>query len=531
MTRTLSLVVLLFLSSALFAQSDAISFTLGPIERIGTSDIANSFGTLHNQGAVNIPNVTIQVNLMNAPLTTFIGAESDASLTCRNDETPYRLICVAPLIRSGETLRLQVYVGPVRESRVLLSGQATWNSFEATWHTPNSLQTKSFGREVVVTSTGDRGAGSLRAAIEYANDTCARDAVPCRIVFHIAAPVPQSGWFTIYPNTPLPALTGADIEIDGTTQSQFSGDTNTRGPEIALNGGATGIGHGLELAGEGIAVVKGLAIGGFPWDGIAVTRRSFARSFISGNYIGTDPTGTHAVPNGSRGITFDPPAAEFDVTQNIISGNGRSGVFLAGASSITLEANTIGAGVGGVPIPNGAAGVVIGPPAAFTVLRRNTIVHNTQFGIAIAPEVNRYELIDNSISRNGLIGIDRGLDGFSGYDSNEQDVYAAKIPPPRLVSASYEPRNNETTIVGTYGNDFDAWGTWAITLFRSSVNDGQGEVVVGHTVARNGTFRFFVPGDLTGQFITATGHRRVFLGLSGDWYWTSEFSESVVVSR
>src|SRR5690349_1332286 len=253
-TRSLALVVLLFLSTALFAQSDALSFTLGPIERIGTSDIANSFGTLHN-GGLDITNVTVLVELKNAPPTTFLGGQSDASFNCFNEDTPYRLICIAPLIRAGETLRLQIYVGPLSESRVLLSGQASWQSFEATWHTPNSLSSKSFGREVVVTNTGDRGAGSLRAAIEYANDTCAREQVPCIIAFHIPPPVPQNGWFTIYPNTPLPALTAPDIEIDGTTQTQFSGDTNTRGPEIALDGAATGIGHGLELAGEGIAVV------------------------------------------------------------------------------------------------------------------------------------------------------------------------------------------------------------------------------------------------------------------------------------
>jgi hypothetical protein len=38
-----------------------------------------------------------------------------------------------------------------------------------------------------------------------------------------------------------------------------------------------------------------------------------------------------------------------------------------------------------------------------------------------------------------------------------------------------------------------------------------------------------VPGNLTGQFITATGQRYLQLGLSGEWFWTSEFSDSVEV--
>src|SRR5687767_7597552 len=149
MTRTLSLVVLLFLSTTASAQLDALTFTLGPIQRIGSSDIANSFGTLHNRSGFDVQNVTVQVNLT-GPLTTYIGGQNDERWNCRNDQTPFRLICIAPLIRAGESLRLQVYVGPVREARVHLSGQASWQWFEATAYTESSLQSRSFGREVEI---------------------------------------------------------------------------------------------------------------------------------------------------------------------------------------------------------------------------------------------------------------------------------------------------------------------------------------------------------------------------------------------
>jgi Right handed beta helix region len=528
MTRTLSLAVLLLLSTTASAQFGALTFTLGPIERIGSSDIANSFGTLHNSSGLDVQNVTVQVNLT-GPLTTYISGENDDRWICRNDQTPFKLICIAPLIRAGESIRLQVYVGPVRETRVLLSGQASWQWFEATLYTESSRQSRSFGREVVVRNSGDAGEGSLRAAIEYANDVCVRDAVPCNIVFRIDAPVPERGWFTILPNTPLPAITAPEIEIDGASQTKFSGDTNPRGPEIALDGSGLAIGHGLQIAGSGVAVVSNLAVGGFPWDGIAVTRHSFSRSIIRDNYIGTDAIGTHALPNGSRGITFDLPASEFDVTNNIISGNGRSGVFIESGYSVTLEENRIGVGTDGQPLPNGAAGVLIGPQAADVLLRRNTIAYNTKFGVAVAPEVARFALVDNSITRNGFIGIDRGLDGFSGYESDDFDVANAKIPPPRILAATFNPIANTTTVIGTYNEANDHWGTWEITLFRSTVNDGQGEVVLGHTAAIDGTFRLTTEGNWTGQFITATGRRDLYLGFSGYWFWTSEFSEAVEV--
>jgi Right handed beta helix region len=533
MTRALTLVLSLCLSTAAFAQFDALTMSFGPIERIGDSDIANSFVTVHNSSYLDVPNVFVRVNLTNSyvPETTYIGGQNDELWTCQNDQTPFRLVCSAPLIPAGQSVRLQLYVGPIKpESRVTLSGNAIWQWYEAQPFSETVTQTRSFGREVVVTSSGDSGPGSLRAAIEYANDACTRDAVPCRIVFRIDAPVPERGWFTILPNTPLPAITASpDLEIDGSSQTLFSGDTNPLGPEIALDGSALGHGHGLQIGGIGIAVVRNLAIGGFPWNGIAVTRDSFSRSIISESYIGTDATGTQALPNGDRGITFDLPASEFDVTDNIISGNGRSGVFVAGGYSVTLDGNKIGTDVTGQPLPNGAAGVLIGPEASSVLLRRNTIAHNTKFGVAIAPETKRFELVDNSITRNGFIGIDRGLDGFSGYDSDESDVDRAKIPPPHVESATFNPAANWTTIVGTYNNSYDDYGTWNITLYRNTVNDGQGEAVLGHIAAFNGRFTLTVPGDLRGQFITATGQRRMFLGLSGDWYWTSEFSEAIEV--
>lgn len=527
MIRSLTLAVLLSLSLSAAAQSDALTFTLGRLERIDDTDIARSFSVLHNRGA-DIRDVTVNVDLT-GPRTTYIGGESNADWNCKNGQTPYVLYCTTPLIRTGESKTLQVYVGPVHETRVHLAAQASWQSFEAVFYSPVSTQLGSFGREFIVSNTGDAGEGSLRSAIESSNEDCANGQVPCSIVFRIEAPVPERGWYTIIPNTPLPAITAPDIEIDGSTQTRFSGDTNPLGPEIELDGSGLGIGHGLRIAGTGLAFVSNLAVGGFPWHGIAVTRDSFVRSRIENNYIGTDATGTRANPNRSRGIAFDAPARDFEVTRNIISGNGRSGVFIAGGYNITLTENRIGTGTGGVAIPNGASGVFLGDEASDILLRRNTIAHNTWFGIALSQRVARFTLLENSITRNGFIGIDRGLDGFSGYELDDQDVRNATIPPPRLLSAIYDPAANLTRITGTYRPERDHEGVWEFSLFASTVNDGQGETYLGTTSTNIGTFTFNVPGDLSGQFITATGRRYMRLGLSGDWFWTSEFSEAVEV--
>ncbi len=525
MPRSLVLAVLLSLAVSAAAQTE-LTFTIGPVERIGDTDIVRSFGVLHNDG-LDIRNVTVQVHLTGPP-TMYIGGESNAQWSCRNLSTPYALYCTTPLIRAGESLPLQIYVGPGRETRFHLAGQASWENLGETIYSPVSNRMGWFAREFIVSNTGDTGPGSLRSAIESSNESCAGDQVPCSIVFHIDGP-PEHGWYTIIPNTPLPAITAPFIEIDGATQTRFGGDTNPLGPEIVLDGSALPIGHGLHLDGGGYAFVSNLAIGGFPWNGIAVSRESSPSSKIEGNYIGTDPTGAFARPNRSRGITFDLPASNFEVTRNVISGNGRSGVFIAGGRSITLSENKIGIGSSGAILPNGASGVFIGDETSEISLRSNTIAHNSWFGVAISRRATRFELLENSITRNGFIGIDRGLDGFSGYDRDQSDLFNVQVPPPRLLSALYDPAANRTTITGTYFPAFENYGSWEVALYASTVNDGQGEIYLGTTTATNGTFTFHAPGNLSGQFITTLGQHSVHYDFASRYFWTSEFSEAIQV--
>ncbi|HYC60031.1 MAG TPA: hypothetical protein VEK79_10760 [Thermoanaerobaculia bacterium] len=165
-------------------------------------------------------------------------------------------------------------------------------------------------------------------------------------------------------------------------------------------------------------------------------------------------------------------------------------------------------------------------------LERNTIAHNAWFGLAIDRRQHRYTLVDNSITRNGFIGIDRGLDGFDGYAFNvdHTNVTSAQVPPPRVLSAIYDPSTNLTTITGTYFRERENFRSAEITLYANSLNDGQGETVLGTTSTPSGMFAFNIPGDLTGKFITATGRYTLDLELGGVHFWNTEFSESIAVS-
>jgi hypothetical protein len=88
---------------------------------------------------------------------------------------------------------------------------------------------------------------------------------------------------------------------------------------------------------------------------------------VQGNYIGTDPTGTHAVPNANGvvdsgthttiGIVVSPDG--LSGAGNVISGNLRAGVDLSGAVGEAIDGNLIGANAPGTAaLTNGGFGVL-----------------------------------------------------------------------------------------------------------------------------------------------------------------------------
>lgn len=340
--------------------------------------------------------------------------------------------------------------------------------------------------DVHVTHDGDAGEGSLRRAITLANEDCEGLRVPCRIVFDEA--------MTVRPLTPLPDIWSYDVAIDGAGR-------------VVLDGSLVGGGSGLEFTGSGaLTQIRGLTIRRFPWDGIHIDRHNLDPIVIEDCTI---------EENGSRGVTTESSSA-MTVRRSVLRANGRSGVFALGPYAL-IEDNTI--------TDNGASGVFV--TGVGSRVARNRIGGNAHFGIAVTRSLAKFELTENAISGNGISAIDRGLDGPDGDRYDDYDTFAAYIPPPRVTSAFYDEATATTTIRGTYFDERDHWGTWSIELFATA--DRQADTFLGRTTASDGVFTLVVPRDLRGQFITATGARRLFLGLSGDYWWTSEVGEPVAV--
>lgn len=239
-----------------------------------------------------------------------------------------------------------------------------------------------------VTTTADDGDGSLRHAIESVNVAgCAS------IIFNIPTTDPgyASGVFTIRPTSALPDIATSGVYMDGATQATFTGDTNTAGPEIVLDGSLAGSGVTGLVIRSGSFTLRNLVVNNWSGHGVTITGVGTSNNVISGCYIGTNASGTAVAANGGSGVVISAGAktntigAFLSGTANVISGNGQAGVDIAdaGTTGNTVLGNYIGTNVTGTaPIPNGWDGVLIANGASgnrvggWTTSARNVISGN-----------------------------------------------------------------------------------------------------------------------------------------------------------
>jgi hypothetical protein len=196
-----------------------------------------------------------------------------------------------------------------------------------------------------VRNTNNSGADSLRQAILDSNATPG----PNTIAFQIGG----GGGQTIRPTSALPRITQPVI-LDGTTEPGLAGS-----PLVVLNGGLAGVfANGLTL-GAPNCTVRGLVIDGFAVAGIDVQSDG---NLIAGNFLGTDVTGALAAGNAvgvrvlsAKNNTIGGTTA---ADRNLISGNTSAGVFVLGAPlnapGNVVQGNYIGTDVTGTAaLPNG----------------------------------------------------------------------------------------------------------------------------------------------------------------------------------
>ena len=305
------------------------------------------------------------------------------------------------------------------------------------------LQDGNTGDGVCDTGVGGIRSGSctLRAALEETQSTSRHPGN--RIHFNI----PGGGVPKIRPRGDLfgPLGTFCGVTIDGTTQP------GTHLVELdGLNAGVPLGGlplSGLELSGsptgQGITV-RGLVINNFDRHGILIQESGGPcnagqgdPNLIESNFIGTDPTGLIARPNGMDGVHITKMGNNLigNATggDNLISGNRGNGVVIEGKESVDnyVRSNFIGTNLNNNDaLPNEQSGVVIRDQAKGTFIGGssippmrapgNTIGGNREHGVYLVGQ----GVADNFIQGNHIgvlrpngghgVFIDRGNNNVVG---------------------------------------------------------------------------------------------------------------------
>jgi parallel beta-helix repeat protein len=263
-----------------------------------------------------------------------------------------------------------------------------------------------------VTSAADSGNNTLRWAITQANATPAADT----ITFNIGG----GGARNIALTSALPAIT-APISIDGGTQPGYANV-----PLIQIDGRGAGSGvNGLVLS-SGANVLRALSIIGFNASGVLIDGAAGGNT-VTLCHIGLTGGGA-AVGNGHSGVYIRSSPNNQIGPGNVISANAVDGVRvdLAAATGNAVFGDRIGTDpTGSAALPNGFNGVVITAAnnnriGGSTPAELNIISGNSKNGVGIAAGAS-----GNLIARN-YIGL--AADGASALGNTEDGVLIADAP-------------------------------------------------------------------------------------------------------
>ena len=373
-----------------------------------------------------------------------------------------------------------------------------------------------------VTDVSDSGAGTLRQAILDANAAAGLDT----IAFNLPGDAP----FLLQPTSALPTVT-EQVTIDGSTQPGFAGV-----PVVVLDGSVAGMSvDGLRIEALTFVTIRSLVVSRWGGTGIFFDGRTLALSaghVVEGCYVGTDPTGTMAWPNGGEGIrTLDcdqvrvggPGAGQ----GNLISGNRSDGLQVsvdtkASVSGVVVQGNLFGVDVtGSQALPNFGSNLVMdfvgdslvgGPTAA----ERNVLAASGGYGILMVGGIGN--LVQNNYigtDASGTVALPNTLAGvLVGLDTSVLDgnlISGNSIPGSAgVVLAANSATHLRNNRIGTDSSGNLALGN-AVGL-RVQQNGGgslgsgnlaEGNVIAGNLghgvlVDRAGSTGFLIEGNWIG---------------------------------
>jgi hypothetical protein len=293
-----------------------------------------------------------------------------------------------------------------------------------------------------------------------------------------------------------------------------------------------------------------------------VILRSTSNSVVAGNFIGTDASGTHALPNwvgigtllSANGDRIGTNGTDADLAEegNLISGNAVGISFGVGGGSKPAETNglvagnSIGLDVNGNPLGNTRSGIFAGFSSSTITIGGNqanlaNTIANTQSGpgiwiVNLAGSPTGIRIQGNSIHDNGELGIALGGSYPTPPTTPLTNDSVGHVGPnnfqnfPVLTLASSS--STSTSITGSFSEATEQNATLTLDFYAnptgSSSTYGQGQIYLGsRTVVTdasgNASFNAaFALGNLANDWVSATA-----TDSNGN---TSEFSQDIQVA-
>jgi parallel beta-helix repeat protein len=277
----------------------------------------------------------------------------------------------------------------------------------------------------VVTNTADAGLGSLRAALYYVED---HPGAKVTFNIPTSDAGYSNGVYNIHLTGMLPPLAFNGMVIDGSTQPGYAGrplimiDGSQILPETFTSD--TGL-----LVYSSSNQVKDVSFSGFVWNGLTFEYPFATNNTVAGCWLGVDSTGTNAAPNAYQGIlvtsgsghnTFGGTTA---AARNVISGNAQYGIFIAGSNDVdnVIEGNYIGTDPSGsIAVPNQISGVFIGGGTTGNIIggttaaARNVLSGNAQYGVWLSDTNTTGNLVENNYIGTDVTGSNAMPNVYSG---------------------------------------------------------------------------------------------------------------------
>ena len=370
----------------------------------------------------------------------------------------------------------------------------------------------------IVTNTNETGTGSLSDAITQANNNLGPDIITFNIPTSDVGYNSLQGTWNIVLTMNLPYLTGGDLFIDASTQT----NNNPEGPEITISTSDPANIYWAFGVFSSNNTIKGFCINGFLY-GIILSENFSQNNTITECYIGTNPTASSAIGN-TNGILISNAATGNTILKNVLSGN-TNGVVISNASGNSIYDNIIGADKNGLQGVANSYGIVLTSGSDSTMIQNNLISGNTNAGVMIS-KANSNTIIGNKIgtnnngnaalpNNNGLMldsTINNRIGGAGANLMVEKNLISGNHQSGIVISGRISTNNIvQGNFIGTdYSGTAKIPNLYGITLTKASGNIiGRQNLISGNTdigilLTGRWTRNNIIRGNLIGTDITGT---------------------------